>query len=124
MQSLDAFLNGLCAKDRATIDCLREIITDSRSDLEESIKWNAPNFAVNGQDRITLGLERKGGVRVVLHLGAKVKDNSGFHFDDKAGLARWPAPDRGIMLFQDRQAVETRRGELAELCERWLALTV
>lgn len=124
MQSVDAFRDGLDAQDRALIDCLREIIGNCRSDLEESIKWNAPSFSVNGEDRITLGLERKGGVRIVLHLGAKVKDNSGFHFEDKSGLARWPAPDRGVLVFRDRQDVENKRREVTQLCERWLALTL
>ncbi len=123
MQTIDAFRMSLSAKDRATVDCLREIIADSHRDLEESIKWNAPNFSLKGQDRITLGLERKGGVRVVFHLGAKVKDHSGFHFEDKSRLAKWPAPDRGIVVFQDQRGVEAQRKDFASLCKRWLTET-
>lgn len=123
MQTVDTFRKSLSAADLATVDCLREIIDGSHDDLEESIKWNAPNFSFNGQDRITLGLERKGGVRVVFHLGAKTADNSGFQFDDMTGLARWPAPDRGVAVFRDLESVEARRNEIADLCKRWLQVT-
>lgn len=123
MQTVDMFRSSLGAADLATVDCLREIILGSHDDLEESIKWNAPNFSLKGRDRITLGLERKGGVRAVFHLGAKVADNSGFRFDDKTGLARWPATDRGIAIFSDRESVEARRDEFADLCKRWLQAT-
>lgn len=123
MLTVEAFRQSLDAKNLETVDYLREIIAGISDDLEENIKWNAPNYAIAGRDRITLGLERKGGVRVVFHLGAKVADNSGFKFDDIDQLARWPAPDRGVVVFADKAAVEARRNALASLCTRWLAQT-
>ncbi|RZJ84235.1 MAG: DUF1801 domain-containing protein, partial [Brevundimonas sp.] len=72
---------------------LREIALAAAPDVTEYIKWNAPSFCVDGDDRITLGLERSGAVRVVLHRGAKAKDAAGFVFDDPMKLARWAAPD-------------------------------
>jgi hypothetical protein len=106
-----------------TVDAIRAIIAASHSGLTEGIKWNAPSFAIGGDDRITLGLERKGGVRVVMHRGAKPKTLGGFSFEDKDGLARWPAPDRGVVIFQDKVEVEQRAEALRDLCSRWLAAT-
>lgn len=83
----------------ATVDLLRSLIRDAHPQLVERIRSNAPSFALDEEDRITLGLERKGGVRVVLHRGAKRKDTAGFHFSDPAGLAMWPAADRGVVIF-------------------------
>ncbi len=123
MKTVESFRSTLSAKDLATVDCLRRIIMDCRDDLEETIKWNGPNFSVNGHDRITLGLDRKGGIRVVFHLGAKVAANKGFRFADTTGLAKWPAPDRGVAKFKDLEAVEGHRTALTDLCKRWLALT-
>ena len=91
-------------------------------DLAESIKWNAPSFAQGGEDRITLGLEKDGGVRAVLHRGAAVRLD-GFVFGDQAGLARWPSPDRGVLKFRDAAEVEARRAALGELFTRWLEAT-
>jgi hypothetical protein len=107
----------------ATADRLRAIIAAAGPQLIERIKWNAPSFALGDDDRITLGLERKGGVRVVLHRGAKVKDTAGFAFDDPAKLARWLAPDRGVVIFADSAAVEAAADLLSDLCRRWLEAT-
>jgi hypothetical protein len=91
--------------------------------LSERIKWNAPSFALGDDDRITLGLERKGGVRVVLHRGAKVQDTAGFVFEDPAKLAKWPAPDRGVIVFAEAAAVEAQAEAFSDLCTRWLEAT-
>jgi hypothetical protein len=127
MATLDTFLNGLDAETRQTIDTLRTAIATAGPDLVERLKWNAPSFAVapggDDDDRITLGLERKGGVRVVLHRGAKAKDTMGFRFEDVSGLAKWPAADRGVVVFKDTAAAAVRLDDFTELCARWLAAT-
>lgn len=121
--SVDAFRLGLDKKTLGTVDALRAIIAGVDDGLTEHIKWNAPSFRLAGDDRITLGIERNGGVRVVLHRGAKPKDVTGFRFADPAGLAKWPAPDRGVLVFKDSAHVETCRKPLRDLCARWLAAT-
>lgn len=120
MRTVDEFRGNLTEEVRQTVDLLREIIATAHDDLSERIKWNAPSFAIGEEDLITLGLEKNGGVRVVLHRGAKRKDVTGFRFDDTTGLARWPAADRGVVVFQDRSAVEQRRDALHQLCVRWV----
>ena len=120
---IERFRAALDAETLATVDAIRAIVADSHPGLTESIKWNAPSFAVGGDDRITLGLERKGGVRVVLHRGAKPKPLAGFSFDDKDGLAKWPAPDRGVVVFQDEAEVAERAEAFRSLCASWIAAT-
>ena len=61
---------------------------------------------------------------MVFHLGAKVKDNSGFSFNDTNGLAKWPTPDRGVVVFKDQRSVEAKRNEFKDLCTRWLDQTI
>jgi hypothetical protein len=127
MATVEAFLQDLPPDTRALIDALRTAIATAGPDLVERLKWNAPSFAVppggDDEDRITLGLERKGGVRVVFHRGAKTKDTASFVFEDTSGLAKWPAPDRGVVVFKDVAAVEARRDEFIDLCARWSAET-
>lgn len=120
---VEAFRKRLDVQTLETVDAIRSIILACYPDLTEGLKWNAPNFALRGEDRITLGLERKGGVRVVVHRGAKPKELAGFSFDDRNGLARWPAPDRGIVVFRDKADVEQRADALGDFCSRWLAET-
>lgn len=119
--TVDTFRGGLDAETLATVDALRAIVSGAHDGLVETIKWNAPSFALGDEDRITFGLERKVGVRVVLHRGAKVKDARGFAFADPTGLAKWPAADRGVMVFRDAAAVEEKRDAVRDICVRWLA---
>jgi hypothetical protein len=120
VSSIDQFRAGLDATTLQIVDRLRQIIRAAHRDLSERIKWNAPSFALGDTDLITLGLERRGGVRVVLHRGAKPKDVAGFEFSDPAGLATWPAPDRGVIVFHGVEDVEARREGLEDLFARWL----
>ncbi|MBI1406907.1 MAG: DUF1801 domain-containing protein [Caulobacter sp.] len=123
MSTVDAFRRSLDDPTLAMIDALRDVISAAGPHLVERIRWNAPSFAVGDEDRITLGLERKGGVRVVLHRGAKVKDAAGFRFEDPSGLARWPAPDRGVIVFSDLGSIAAAADQVRDLCRRWLEAT-
>jgi hypothetical protein len=102
---------------------LRALALAAAPDVTEQIKWDAPSFCVDGDDRITLGLERKGGVRAVLHRGAKVRDANGFAFDDPEKLAKWPAADRGVMQFADEAALDGKETAVGAMFTRWLAAT-
>lgn len=120
MWTIEDFRNSQDGTTLAMIDSLRAIVASASPSLDERIKWNAPSFAVGGDDRITLGVERKGGVRLVLHRGAKPLPTDDFRFDDPDGLAKWPSPDRGVIVFSDLDAIERVRDELALLCRRWI----
>lgn len=127
MPTIETFRASLDADTLATVDALRAAVTAACPTLVERLKWNAPSFALasagDDDDRITLGLERKGGVRVVLHRGAKVKDVSGFAFEDGAKLAKWLAPDRGVVVFANAAAVEAKSAAFSDLCTRWVERT-
>lgn len=107
----------------AAIQRLRAVVTAAAPDLTEEINWNAPSYADGGKDRITLGVERKGGVRLVLHRGAAKTDASAFHFDDPSGLAAWPSPDRAVIRYANAEAVEAASALLGDLVARWIVAT-
>lgn len=108
---------------RAGIDALRHLVRESADGLTEHIKWNAPSFMAGGDDRITLGLRPKGGFRVVLHRGAKSRTPEGFAFADPDGLAAWPAPDRGVIEFNDLTAITAKSAPFRDLVRRWIEAT-
>lgn len=121
--TVDAFLAELDA-DRATVVAgLRRLALAAGPGVTEHIKWNAPSFCWDNDDRLTLGLERTGGIRLVLHRGAKPKDASGFVFADAAGLAKWPAPDRGVVVVKDAADFAARSAAIEELVGRWFKAT-
>ncbi len=119
--AVETWLDSLSPENHALIDRLRGIVAAAAPGLDEAIKWNAPSFSDGDQDRVTLGLERKGGVRVVLHRGAAVKDTAGFAFEDSSEVARWPSADRGVATFADLKALEARAADLEDLIRRWVA---
>ena len=112
------WLAALPAGHRAAIEARRAVVRRAAPALPETIKWNAPSFG----DRVTLGLGKDSGVRIVLHRGAAPSDKA-FVFADDAGLAAWPAPDRGVVQFADAAQVEARAGDLEALIARWVAAT-
>ena len=119
-KTVDAFLADLPAQTLAVVQTLRSLISAAQPDLVERIKWNAPSFALDGTDLMTLGLQRDGSVRLVLHRGAKVKDNAGFRFDDPDGLADWPAPDRGVVVLKDAVDLHAKAERLTVMVRRWV----
>ena len=120
--TVEAWLAAQADEVRGGIECLRRIVLAVEAPWEESIKWNAPSFAINGEDRVTLGVERKGGWRVVLHRGAAARDDD-FRFDDLEGLARWPTSDRGVVTLRSFAEVETVSPALTDLVSRWVEAT-
>lgn len=114
---------GLDASVRDALDALRRIVAEAAPDLTEEIKWNAPSFAHRGRDRVTLGVEARGGYRIVLHRGAKTQDAATLRFDDPDRLAAWPAPDRGVVRLRDAAEIESRAPFLIALIARWIAAT-
>ena len=104
------------------ITSLRAAILAADPGISENVKWNSPNFVHNGDDRVTLRTNPKGGVQVILHRGAKVRpDAAGFSFDDPTGLLTWPGPDRAILAVADEDSARAIAPQLTQLVARWIA---
>ncbi len=123
MRDIEVFRQSLDADTREIVDVLRGLISAAHAGLSESIKWNAPSFALGKDDRITLGIERKGGVRVVLHRGAKPKAVQDFTFADPTRLVKWPATDRGVLTFKTVREIVLHQEALTDLFRRWVDAT-
>ena len=102
------------------VDALRAIVRNAAPNAVETIKWNAPSSAIDGEDRVTLGLDQKGGARLVLHRGAKPRASIDLTSIDGDGIARWPSPDRGVGTFRDLEDVLRCEVQLTALCSRWV----
>ncbi|MBX3386523.1 MAG: DUF1801 domain-containing protein [Phycisphaeraceae bacterium] len=103
-------------------ELLRKVVADADRRLEESVKWNAPSFAVRGDHRVTLNMSAKDRVRVVFHRGAKAKDSkgSGRLIDDPHGLLEWASDDRAIVSFCSVEEVRQARSSLRALIRKWI----
>jgi hypothetical protein len=121
--TVEEYRAALDAPMRDALDALRRIVTEAAPDLTEEIKWNAPSFSHEGRDRVTLGIEPRGGYRIVLHRGAKAENTVGFRFDDPDRIAAWPASDRGVVRLRDATGIEAKAPALQALIARWIAAT-
>jgi len=121
--AVDAWMSALDDPLQPAIADLRHAILASDPEITEQIKWKAPSFCIDGDDRVTFRLPPKGGFQIIFHRGVAVKDASGFSFADDTGLLTWAAADRGIVTLDDTPAIVTNTPAIVGLVSRWMAAT-
>jgi hypothetical protein len=118
---VDEFLARLDHPMAAPLADLRgRIVAAAPADVTENVKWNAPNYSIGGVDRVTLGVDPRGRMRVVLHRGVKVDESNGFTFEDDSGLITWAAADRGVITIASPERDTAQADTVVELIARWL----
>ena len=106
------------------IEMVRHIILSTNDKITEQIKWNAPSFCYEGEDRITFNLHGKDYFRLIFHCGSKVKDRRTNEplIADPNGILEWKAADRAIMTFTNKENMKANEEKLREVITRWLAV--
>jgi hypothetical protein len=118
---VDDYLSASEHPRRNEIEQLRSAILDADPDISETIKWRAPNFRYGGVDRVTFRLQPGDVVQLVLHRGAKVRDDSdSYSFDDSGGLVEWVTTDRGTVTLADAAATAVQVPAIVDLVRRWV----
>ena len=107
------------------IELLRTIILNANVSLTENIKWNAPNYSVNNEDRITMRINPpKKQVQLIFHRGAKVKEQpTAPIITDVSGLLVWKENDRAIATFKSITDIEKHTTQLITLITNWINAT-
>ena len=121
--TVDQFMAELEHPLKAEIERLRAIILGADDGITEQIKWKAPSFCYRGDDRVTMKLHPTNQIQLIFHRGAKVKDTADFTFEDRSGLLKWAARDRGVATFRNMSEIETNETALADLVNRWMLAT-
>ena len=124
-KTVEEFLDGLSKDKRLQVDTLRDLILSTEPKLEEHIKWNAPSYVLDGEDRITFNLVNKQGVvKLVLHMGATRKeDKKGAPImQDESGLMEWSSDIRGMITFSSIEDVNANAAALKKIVKDWLSI--
>lgn len=102
-------------------DALCAIIVAALPLAKQSVKWNAPNFSLAGQDLITLNFSPNKPVRIVFHRGAKAVDSkTGVRLlPDETGRLRWATDQRTYASFANLGEVSQSAVWLKDFCQRW-----
>ena len=121
-ENADELVRSLPEDKRRIAEALRDIIRNIDPKLEEIVKWNAPSYTLNGEDRLTFNLHGAAGVRLVFHCGAARKETRGALplFTDETGLLDWVSDIRAIAVFASIDAVNARGDDLRSVVMRWL----
>ncbi|QOT11149.1 DUF1801 domain-containing protein [Paenibacillus sp. JNUCC32] len=124
-EQVEEYLQQLEHPLKKEIEEVRSFILSVDDRITEHIKWNAPSFCVQGEDRITLNLQGKGFIRLIFHCGAKVKDHDikGTLTEDAAGLLEWASHDRAIVKIVDTDDLEQKKEQLKAVIARWIEVT-
>ncbi|GIP33748.1 DUF1697 domain-containing protein [Paenibacillus sp. J2TS4] len=118
------YMNNLEHPLKQEIAEVRKIILSANEHISEHIKWNAPSFCYQNEDRVTFNLHGKDSFRLVFHCGSKVKKITKEPlFKDTTGLLEWVAGDRAIVTFTDMNDVHAKKEKLIEVMNRWLEAT-
>ncbi|MFN4002416.1 DUF1801 domain-containing protein [Microcella sp.] len=110
---------------REQVHLLRDIIGSLDAELTEHIKWNAPSYVLDGEDRITMNLRNKEGlVKLVLHMGAtRPEDKKGAPvLAADEGLVDWASDIRGLIAVADADDIRAKEPALRRALTGWLAI--
>ena len=116
------FMNNLEHPFKEEIEEVRNIILSTDERITERIKWNAPSFCYDGEDRIAFNLHGKGFIRLVFHCGAKAKDRNTnkLLIEDTSGILEWKEVDRAMIHFTNKNDIKAKEEQLREIITKWL----
>ncbi len=121
--TIDAYLTDVPEPARAALAELCRIIESSDERVRAGIKWNAPSFAIDDHFATT-GLLKGGGIRLVLHTGAKRRrPKRVLVIDDPEKLLDWKDTDRALIALADVDDVRRNEMALRVILEEWIAQT-
>ena len=100
---------------------MRKIVLSADKSITEHIKWNAPSFCVDGDDRITMKLFPPKEIQLVFHRGTEKKVLPKKHLiADDAGLLKWVTNDRAIVGFVNLKDLKSRGAILKDVIKSWI----
>lgn len=119
------FLDALNHPLRKEIELLREIILSSESELMENIKWNAPNYHYNDNDRITMKLMPPKQVQIIFHRGSKKQEQlKSKLINENSNLLSWKENDRAIATFKNLAEIKENQEKLVKIIQQWIKATL
>lgn len=115
------FLDDLGHPLRTEIEALRSIILSADGRLNENIKWNGPNYSMDGEDRITMKILPPAKIQLIFHRGAKVKEQPKNRLiDDASDFLLWKGNDRAIATYTSLKSIESNKNALTKAVQDWI----
>lgn len=120
-EAVNRYMAALEHPRKAEIEALRALILGVDPRITESVKWNAPSFAI-ADHFATMRLHPNDMLQIVFHTGAKVKpDAKAMKIEDPDGLLKWAAKDRALATLDDAADLAAKRAALVSIVQQWIA---
>ena len=118
------FMDDLSPVQRKQVVILRKTIL-ATGPVMERIKWNAPSYVFNGEDRITFNMHGDD-IKILIHMGATRPEDKSSEpiMHDEAGIVSWNSDIRGTISFKNLDDVLQKLPDFTEVIRRWLAIAV
>ena len=122
-QTVEQLLSLLDHPQINLINEVREQIKQAEPALVEGVKWNAPSYALNGNDIITFNFRNYGFVSLIFHTGPKGKDTKTGQrlFEDNSGLIEWLADKRFVLKVGNGRFLHAHAAKITQLVQTWVA---
>ena len=118
---VSTFLNAQNNPLRKEIELMRKCILSANKNLSENIKWNGPNYCLDGEDRITMKVQPPKNIQIIFHRGAKVKEQPKEKLiKEDFGLLDWKCNDRAVATFKSIKEIENSKKSLSTIITEWL----
>ena len=116
------FLSKFHDERKPLVEAMLAAIIEACPNLSETIKWNAPTFSFDVKDRMTFMLHRKDRVGLILHTGARPKEDKKAVplYQDDTGLLEWNSNIRATITFRDLTDFSTSRYLFKKAVKRWV----
>jgi len=107
------------------VEAVLEAISEECPTLTETIKWNAPSFCYDSKDRMTMMLHKKDRVCLILHAGARPKEDKKAPplYTDDTELLEWNSNIRATITFFDVTDFLAKRNLFRKAVKRWIEET-
>ena len=122
--TVDEFLAAQEPQRRADVESLRALVHEAEPSLTEIVKWNSPDYTLDGVDRLTINAAGKGPVRLILHFGterAEDKSAAPTFAGDPDGLLTWHSDIRASLALPEPAKLPGERDAIISVIRAWLA---
>ncbi|MDQ0643109.1 DUF1801 domain-containing protein [Microbacterium murale] len=122
--TVDDFLASLQPQRRADVDSMRALVQHAEPELTEIVKWNSPDYTLDGVDRLTINAAGRGPVRLILHFGtdrAEDKAAAPTFGGDPDGLLTWHSDIRASLALPNDADLAGARDPIISVIRAWLA---
>lgn len=119
--SVDALLAARAHPLDAELQTLRRIIVAADPRIRESVKWNAPSYAIEDHFA-TFNLRRDDRLQIILHSGAKKRATKlEVRIDEPALKLQWQDSDRALLELRTMDEIERSRAAILNVLRQWIA---